>query len=140
MDGGTGVYTDENQTYPLYEGVAFCTRPGRLHQIKDVHDLNLLFVAFEAMEKPSAPDVSVKYMEALDRCAVWTEHAGESPATQIWKSMLIRSESDDSASSLLPKLAHVLLQSFPGLLGASGFESAPLLSSTLQLIQRQSCT
>ena len=70
MDGGTGVYTDENQTYPLYEGVAFCTRPGRLHQIKDVHDLNLLFVAFEAMEKPSAPDVSVKYMEALDRCAV----------------------------------------------------------------------
>ena len=50
-----------------------------------------------------------------------TEHAGESPATQIWKSMLIRSESDDSLpSSLLPKLAHVLLQSFPGLLGASG--------------------
>ncbi|WP_194542386.1 AraC family transcriptional regulator [Paenibacillus sp. JZ16] len=138
VDGGTGVYTDENQTYPLYEGVAFCTRPGRLHQIKDVHDLNLLFVAFEAIEKPSAPDVSVKYMEALDRCAVWTEHAGESPATQIWKSMLIRSESDDSLpASLLPKLAHVLLQSFPGLLGASGsFESAPLLSSALQLIQK----
>ncbi len=138
VDGGTGIYTDGDQMYPLYEGVAFCTIPGRLHQIKDVDGLNLLFVAFEPMERPSAQEVTVKYIEALQRCAVWTEHASDSPAIQIWKSMLLRSESDTSLPvSLLPKLAHVLLQSFPGLFGASGsFESAPLLSSALQLIQK----
>jgi AraC-like DNA-binding protein/mannose-6-phosphate isomerase-like protein (cupin superfamily) len=138
VDGGTGVYMDGDQTYPLYEGVAFCTRPGRLHQIKDVDSLNLLFVAFEAMERPSTQEVTVKYAEALHRCAVWTEHVGDSPAIQIWKSMLMRSEPEASLpASLLPKLAHVLLQSLPVLLGASGsFESAPLFSSALQLIQK----
>lgn len=107
VDGGTGIYTDGNQMYPLCAGVAFCTIPGQLHQIKDVDGLNLLFVAFEPMERPSAQEVTVKYIEALQRCAVWTEHASDSPAIQIWKSMLLRSEADTSLpASLLPKLAH----------------------------------
>ena len=138
VNGGTGVYLEGDRTYPLYPGVAFCTRPGQLHQIKDVHDLNLLSVAYDAREKPSASDVTAAYLEALRRCDVWTEFASESPAIQLWKSMLVRSEADDSLpASLLPKLAHALLESFPALFGAArNLDAAPSYSTTVQLVQR----
>lgn len=138
VNSGTGMYMETDIMYPLYEGVTFCTRPNLFHQIKDVDHLDLLYVAFEAIEKPLVANIFENYTNALHKGAVWIEHTSESPAIQIWKSMLMRSQPNTSLhESLLPKLAHALLESFPSLLGTSSIlDRAPIFSSAVQLVQR----
>lgn len=138
VNGGTGVYTEGDIEYPLYEGVIFCTRPNLFHQIKDVDQLDLLYVAFETLEQPSGAEVARNYTTALNRGAVWIDHSSESPSVLLWKSLLLRSQPNKSLPvSLLPKLAHALLESFSSLLGSTNnIESTSLFSTSAQLVQR----
>ncbi|WP_337103357.1 AraC family transcriptional regulator [Paenibacillus sp. YIM B09110] len=116
VDGGSGVYTEEGKTYPLYEGVAFCSRPGIYHQIKDVNGLDLLFVTFEPIEEHSSAEKFSRYYERLERGSVWLDKKELSPIVQLWKSMLAQSEPGGIVpSSVLPQLASSLLASFPNL-------------------------
>ncbi|WP_211748680.1 AraC family transcriptional regulator [Paenibacillus sp. Marseille-Q4541] len=138
VNGGTGVYTEGDIEYPLYKGVTICTRPNLFHQIKDVDQLDLLFVAFETLEQPSGAEAAENYTSALNRGAVWIEHSSESPSILLWKSLLLRSQPNTSLPvSLLPKLAHALLESFSFLLGSiNNLESTPIFSNSAQLVRR----
>ncbi|MDQ6419125.1 AraC family transcriptional regulator [Paenibacillus sp. LHD-117] len=138
VNGGTGVYTEGETSHSLYPGVAFCSRPNVYHQIKDVTGLNLLFVAFEAIEDVHGDHQLESYNRSLLQSASWIDNVGESPTVQIWKSMLLRHPSASSLPvSLLPKLAYSLLRSAPYLLGApNNADSTPVSASASQIVKR----
>lgn len=139
VNGGSGIYVEGDAEYPLYEGVMFCSRPNQSHQIKDVNDLDILFVAFEPDEIHSNTDDFQLYCSSLNTGAIWVEMTVHSPTVQIWKSLLIPSESSSAVPiSLLPQLAHALIVSFSSLLGRTGKrpEAVPLASNAALLINR----
>lgn len=139
VDGGTGIYTEEGKSYPLYEGTAFCSRPDIYHQIKDVNGLDLLFVAFEPVEEHSDTEKFNRYYGALEHGAVWLNNKERSPIVQLWKSMLAQSEPYGMVpSSVLPQLACSLLASFPNLFGSGGRDAEPPFprSNSAYLIRR----
>lgn len=118
VDGGTGSYFEGDKIYPLYEGVMFCSKPGIVHQIGDVNELDLLFVAFEPDDSLTVPGELAGYLNSLDRGAVWIENQSFAPVTQLWKSLLIPDAAANPLSSeLLPTLAHTLLASYPDVFG-----------------------
>jgi AraC-like DNA-binding protein/mannose-6-phosphate isomerase-like protein (cupin superfamily) len=138
VNSGTGIYTEGDTIYPLYEGVTFCSRPNIYHQITDVDSLDLLYVAFEPDEKHSTAEVYERYYKALGQDEVCVDHSADSPTIQIWKSLLIPTEESRAlAVSLLPQLAHALLASFPALLNtARNPELLPISMDTALIIQR----
>lgn len=118
VDGGTGIYMEDEREYSLSEGVLFCSKPGVVHQIRDVNELNLLFVAFEPDESLSDTAKLTSYLERLGQGAVWMEHLSDSPIARLWKSLLVPDTNVGALSyGVLPVLAHALLASFPDTLG-----------------------
>lgn len=139
VNGGTGIYVDGDAEYPLYEGVMFCSRPNQFHQIKDVNELDILFIAFEPDEIHSSTDDFELYCASLNTGAIWVEKTAHSPTVQIWKSLLIPSECSSAVPiTLLPQLAHALIVSFAAILGSSDRspEAVPLATNAALLINR----
>ncbi|WP_028611370.1 AraC family transcriptional regulator [Paenibacillus harenae] len=135
VNAGTGKYVEGDFEFPLHEGVFFCSRPNIYHQIRDVHELDLLFVAFEPDEKQSSADEFEQYDYALKHNAVWQEGVSAAPAVQLWKSLLIPAEPGRSLPVfLLPQLAHALLASFPSLPGNTRRQEPPQLASNNALL------
>lgn len=116
--GGTGIYEEGGTAYPLHEGVLFCSRPNIRHQIKDVDQLDLLYVAYELDEKLSKPDEFEYYNQSLNSGPIWMENQQHSPTAHIWKSLLIPSEEMFAVPiALLNQLAHALILTFPTIVG-----------------------
>ncbi|MGO4694885.1 helix-turn-helix domain-containing protein [Paenibacillus sp. 2TAB26] len=116
--GGTGIYEEGGTAYPLHEGVLFCSRPNIRHQIRDVDQLDLLYVAYELDEKLSKPDEFEYYNQSLNSGTIWIENQQHSPTAQIWKSLLIPSEEMFAVPiALLNQLAHALILTFPTIVG-----------------------
>ncbi|MDQ0064018.1 AraC family transcriptional regulator [Paenibacillus harenae] len=138
VDGGKGVYEERGRSYPLYEGTLFCSRPGISHQIRDVGELNLFFVAFEPDEKFSDADELLAYMDVLNEGNIWHDGQALSPAVQIWKSLLVpRDISRAIPDAVLPQLASGLLESFPVMFGTDRkTASQPVRMAATSLIRR----
>lgn len=137
--GGTGVYEEGDNTYPLREGVLFCSRPNIYHQIRDVDQLDLLFVAFELDEKLSKPDEFEYYNQALNSGPIWTEKQQYSPTVHIWHALLFPGGEGLAAPiSLINQLAHALILTFPTLVGGKNSTAETLLpaSNAAMLISR----
>ncbi|MEK3884710.1 AraC family transcriptional regulator [Paenibacillus sp. PL2-23] len=118
VKGGTGIYTEGERIYQLSEGVLFCSKPGVMHQIKDVNELELLYVAFEPDEKASDAIALASYVESLTFGAVCLEQLSESPLARLWESLLISNPAVGMLSDeVLPSIAHALIASFPATLG-----------------------
>lgn len=119
--GGSGTYIDGERAYPLQAGSVFCSRPDVMHQIRDVDQLDLLYVAFEPDEKRSDAAAFAEFTNAVNGGSVWLEGQSGSPHVQLWSSLCVpESAAGALPVLLLPQLAHALLSSLPALLGAAG--------------------
>lgn len=138
VNGGTGTYSEGDIDYPLYEGVAFCSRPNIYHQIRDVDGLDLLYVAFELNEKQSTQEAFVLYLESLSQGITWLKETNALPTIQIWKSLMVPAELGRALPvSQLPRLAYELIVSFTSLFGTlQSPKLAPISSNTALLINR----
>ncbi|WP_419872096.1 helix-turn-helix domain-containing protein [Candidatus Pristimantibacillus sp. PTI5] len=139
VTGGSGIYEEGHVTYPLREGVLFCSRPNIYHQIRDVDQLNLLYVAFELDEKLSKPDEFDYYNQALNSGPIWTEKQQYSPTVHIWHALLVPSGDSHAAPiSLIPQLAHALILTFSTIVGGRNSSTETVLpaSNAAMLISR----
>lgn len=138
VEGGTGIYTEGDREYSLHRGVLFCSRPGVVHQIRDVNELDLLYVAFEPDEKQSDPAELESYLDALGQGEVWMDNQSGSPIAGLWRSLLVPDSYAGALSAgVLPALAHSLLASFPDLLGvARSSNRPPVRTDSSILVQR----
>lgn len=118
VKSGSGVYEEQGEIYPLYEGVLFSSKPGVVHQIRDVRELSLLFVAFELDEKRSEPGELDRYTQLMLQGRPWLDRQADSPIVRLWQSMMVPGdESSALPTASLPLLSHILLASFPILFG-----------------------
>ncbi|MGO4543306.1 helix-turn-helix domain-containing protein [Paenibacillus sp. 2TAB23] len=137
--GGTGVYEENNVEYGLREGVIFCSRPDVLHQIRDVDQLDLLYVAFELDKKHSKQDEYDYFNQTLSSGPIWIDMQQHSPTSHIWHSLLIPSGDCFAIPiSIMQQLAHSLIISFQSVIGGKKGSSETLLpaSNTAMLISR----
>ncbi|MCA0755373.1 AraC family transcriptional regulator [Paenibacillus sp. N4] len=133
--GGRGTYIDGDRTYLLHEGAVFCSRPDVMHQIRDVEQLDLLYVAFEPDEKLSDGTAFAEFTNAVNGGSVWLEGQSGSPHIQLWSSICVPvSGAGALPVTLLPQLAHGLLCSLPALLGTAGQTKQPRPSSDASLL------
>lgn len=141
VDNGEGIYTEAGVDFPLRQGTAFCSRPDIYHRIQNVDQLDLLFVAFEVRNHP-AEDHAMNYLRVLEGGPIWIEDAREAPSIHLWKSLLIHEQPGQSLPvTLLPPLAHALLESFSIMFGKKdtlpkGPEISTGFSHSAQLVQR----
>ncbi|MBM7551506.1 AraC family transcriptional regulator [Thalassobacillus pellis] len=109
---GEGTYIEDGKVFPLKEGVAFCSRPYRLHQIKSKYGLTLFFVAFDtgAGNKGS-------WKEELTKDNVLVETGTSSSISFIWEALVMEAaiSSHDNipfVSQLSESLLHALYKQF----------------------------
>lgn len=135
---GSGVYEEQREIYPLYEGVLIYSKPGIVHQIRDVRELSLLFVAFELDEKLSEPGELARYTNLMLQGRPWLDRQADSPIVRLWQSMMVPcDESSALPAAALPLLSHTLLSSFPVLFGGVyGIGDSPVRVTAEHTIRR----
>lgn len=107
---GTGVYFEDNESYPLQKGVFLCSRPRKLHRIHEGKNLSLFWVGFE-VDPSSSTEEGVHLFEKLAETKnVLVQSAEDSPAALLFTT-LIKHASTSCSAELLTALGHSLLLS-----------------------------
>lgn len=133
VESGSGVYEELGEIYPLCQGVLFSSRPGVVHQIRDVRELSLLFVAFELDEKLSDPGELARYAEQMLQGRPWMDGQADSPIVRLWQSMMVPGDETSALpAAALPLLSHGLLSSFPVSFGGGSSLGKPPLRATAE--------
>jgi AraC family L-rhamnose operon transcriptional activator RhaR len=133
VEAGTGAYEEPDQVYPLRQGVLFASKPGVVHQIRDVNELSLLFVAFEPDEKLSDPGELARYTMLMLQGHAWMDNQADSPIVRLWQSMMVPGDETSALpAAALPLLSHTLLASFPVLFGGDDGSGASTVRSNAE--------
>ncbi|MEF3306820.1 AraC family transcriptional regulator [Paenibacillus sp. GYB003] len=119
---GEGVYAEGAALHPLRAGTLFCSRPGVFHQIRSETGLYLLYVAFEAIEAKSRPDMLRKYEAWARQDRVVIQGGQRLPCVLLWQALL-QLASEATMREAMTSAAHALLVSFmPAFLDDEGDE------------------
>lgn len=113
---GTGMYIDDDHTYPLQKNTIFFSRPEVMHQIKSDDGLFLLYVGFELIESESSGEL-IRRMEEAKRCSkVVINEKDDNETLLLWQSLLIQKREHAFFNEILTNLASslilLLLQTF----------------------------
>lgn len=112
---GEGEYLDADTVYPVAPGTLFLSRPGIWHQIRSSEGLQLLFVAFEAVEEESDREAMEAYVRSLRQTnRIVVQNAFDLPAALYWKGLIQQTAVPHSAwnESMAEQACGLLLFSF----------------------------
>lgn len=135
---GDGRYLDHGKEFPLSAHTLFCSRPGITHRIQSEQGLQLLFVAFE-LDETSSTEQAVSIFQALAVTDIVCLHDVEqSPAAQLWRSLLRRTDSQNNLpETVIPEVAGVLLLSLSAIFSKQNTTSGPVPRRTTSALLKQ---
>lgn len=125
--GGEGLYLDHGKEYVLSAHTLFCSRPGIIHRIQSERGLQLLYVAFELDEQSSSEQAVSTFQALADTETVCLYDVEQSPAAQMWRSLLRRTDHQSNLpEQVIPVLAGVLIHSLAAIFSKMSTSISPI--------------
>ena len=107
---GTGIYIEDDQSYPLQKGVFLCSRPEKLHRIHKGKNLSLFWVGFE-VDLSSSTEKGIYLFEELSQSKNLIIQSTEASPAALLLTTLLKHGSISCPSEILSSLSHSLLLS-----------------------------